>query len=233
MGKLHVVSDRDRLFRDRKEAGQLLAEQLKELKGKNALVLGIPRGGIIVAREIASKLDAELDIALSRKIGSPADPEVAVGAVAENGELFLDRRSALFTAADDDYIKKEKKRQLEEISRRGGLFRKARPKVCPEGRIVILADDGIATGATAQAALWALRSEKPDKIIAAIPVGDRTALQALAGDADEVICLQSPRSFGAVGAYYSAFGQVSDEEVLKVLKQYCEDRGAATSRIQH
>lgn len=221
MGKLRILSDHSRPFAGRREAGSRVAGELEHLKGEDAVVLGIPRGGIVPAREIASRLGAVLDVVLARKIGSPLDPEAAVAAVAENGEIFTDMRTALFTAADDGFIQKEKERQLEEIERRKKIFRKIRRKECLEGKTVVLTDDGIATGAAARAAVWAIRSENPAKITAAFPVGERAALQALSGDTDEVLCLQSPRSFASISAYYSEFNEVTDEDVSKILLEYC------------
>lgn len=222
MGKIRVVSDSAEPFADRQEAGRLLAGELKSLNGKRVVVLGILRGGIIVAREIALALGAKLDIVLSRKIGAPMNPEYALGAVSEAGELFLNKN--IVSCADNDtaYIQQEKMRQVNEIKRRGQLFRRIHPKVSLENKTIIVTDDGVATGATMQAALWAVRHEHPKKIIAAIPVAPEESLKELAKDADEVICLKAPFFFSAVGQFYLQFEQITDEEVFKTLKKIHE-----------
>lgn len=217
---LRIVSYSDKAFGDRQEAGRLLAEELKNLGlgGKDTVILGIPRGGLIVAAEIAHKLNVDLDIMLSRKIGAPANPELAIGAVSEDGSLFIDDVVAFHTGADKPYIKQEKARQMTEIARRAALFRSVRPKVSLKDKTVIVTDDGLATGSTMQAALWAIRKEEPKKIIMAIPVSPQEALARISASADETICLRIPSFFSAVGQFYRNFVQTEDEEVLEILK---------------
>lgn len=218
-GKLRILSHSDEPFRDRREAGQLLAKELTELKGQQAVVLGIPRGGVVVARELAHGLDADLDIVLSRKLRTPGQPELAMGSVSEDGRVFLNDvvvRSFGITKAE---IEREKSAQMAEMARRNALFRGARLKVPLAGRIVIVSDDGVATGATTQAAIWAARYEKPGKLIAAIPVGSDETIRRLSEDVDEMVCLRTPPFFAAVGQFYVHFEQVSDEEVLEILKE--------------
>jgi len=222
MGQLRIVSQSSEAFGSRPEAGWMLSEELKCFKGKNTVVLGILRGGIIVAREIAIRLDARLDIVLSRKIGAPINPELAVGAVSENGELFVNKETALYTGADAMYIQQEKKRQMAEIKRRTTLFRSIQPKVPLKAKVVIVTDDGVATGATMQAALWAVRQEQPIKLIAAIPVGPQENVKRFTQDADEVVCLKAPFSFSSVGQFYLGFEQVEDKQVIEILKSYKE-----------
>jgi predicted phosphoribosyltransferase len=217
MKAVRIVSQSDEMFIDRVEAGKLLGQELKKLKGKNAVVLGIPRGGIIVAREIARMLDADLDIVLARKVGFPGNPELAIGSVSEDGKLFLHETLLSQMYVNEEYIQQEKAHQLAEVSRRISRYRRILPKVKLEGRPVIVTDDGLATGATMQAALWAARQEKPLKLIAALPVGPEEALRGL--DADEIVCLRAPLSFMAVGQFYLQFDQVEDEEVLEILKE--------------
>lgn len=220
MGKLLIISCSDESFENRIEAGQLLGKQLKsEYFNKEVVVLGIPRGGIVVANEISRVLNAELDVVLSRKLGAPGNPELAIGAISESGILFLNKELAVSVGADEDYIKDEKMRQLSEITRRIELYRKIRNKVPLKQRLVIITDDGIATGATMQASLWAAHQEEPKKLIAALPVGAKESLQNLKNYADEVIVLRVPAFLGAISQFYLNFGQTTDEEVVKILKE--------------
>ena len=219
MGKLTVISHSSELFQDRREAGRLLAAELKEYRGGNTVVLGIPRGGIIVAAELTVGIQAELDIILARKLRSPVNEELAMGAVSENGKMFLNNLVLEQLAIDNAYIQREKDIQIEEIRRRSFLIRKVRPKVPLANRVVIVTDDGVATGATTQAALWAARHEKPSKLILAIPVGSGETVSKLAEEADETLCLRTPPFFAAVGQFYRIFSQTSDEEVLKILEE--------------
>jgi putative phosphoribosyl transferase len=214
-----VISRSSEPFKDRAEAGRLLGEALGAMKAQGAIVLGIPRGGIIIAREIAEVLEADLDIILSRKLGAPGNPELAVGAVSEDGRLFLDRSSMKYMSISDRYIQKEKEHQMAEIAHRISLYRSVRPRVELEGRPVIVTDDGLATGATMQAALWAARQEKPSKLIAAVPVAPEDSLMRLGDAADEIVCLRMPAHFMAVGQFYRKFDQVEDEMVLQILKK--------------
>lgn len=181
--------------------------------------MGIPRGGIIVAGEISRLLKAELDIVLSRKLGAPGNPELAIGSVGEGGELFLNQDLALRVGADKTYIEAEKARQLAEIKNRIQRFRQVKVKVSFKGKTVIVTDDGVATGATMQAALWAIRQEKPKKLIAAIPVAVKESAELLANYADEVIVLRAPEFLNAISQFYLHFGQTSEEEVLGILKE--------------
>lgn len=220
MPRVKIISYSDNAFKDRRESGKLLAKELSGLRAKKVVVLGIPRGGVVVANELAQELDAELDIILTRKIGAPGNPELAVGAVSEDGSLFIDESIASHTGAASVYIQQEKARQMQEIERRRLLFRSARPKIPLKNRIVIVTDDGIATGATMQASLWSIRNENPKKIIAAIPVApDEETLKRMADTADEVICLRLPSFFSAVGQFYHNFTQTEDSEVLEILKK--------------
>lgn len=220
--KINVVSFSGEVFSARREAGQLLAEELKKYKHTQAVVLGIPRGGIVVARELAMILEAELDIVLSRKIGAPGNTELAIGAISEDGYFVLDTQMVLATAADESYIEKEKQRQLAEINRRNKEYRRVKQKVPLTHKTVIITDDGIATGATMQAALWIARRENPEKLVVAIPVAPEESLEKLAEIADEVLCLRVPGFFGAVGQFYREFTQVDDSEVAEILKRSSE-----------
>ncbi|MDD5691758.1 MAG: phosphoribosyltransferase family protein [Candidatus Omnitrophica bacterium] len=218
MDIVRIISHSNEAFRDRQEAGRLLADELKYLSGKETVVLGIPRGGVIVAAEVSRVLNAKLDIVLSRKLGAPYNPELAIGAVTEDGKVFLNETLASQAGADKGYIESEKARQLLEIKVRIKRFRKIKQKIPLKGKTVIVTDDGAATGATMQAALIALRQEKPAKLIAALPVAAGEAVELLADYADEVIALRVPDYLGAIGAFYLDFSQSSDEEVLGILK---------------
>jgi predicted phosphoribosyltransferase len=213
------------------EAGDLLAHQLENVEIRESkfqiplVVLGVPRGGVVVAREIAHALQADLDMVLAHKLGAPGNPELAIGAVCEDGKLFLDEEISSYMGVDDDYIKREKSRQLQEIARRVKRYRSVLPKIPLAGRVAIVTDDGVATGATLQAALWAVRRENPKKIVAALPVGPQETLEKLSRDADETICLQAPPFFSAISQFYSYFNQVEDEELLEILQEESKRRG--------
>ena len=223
MAKLRIVSHSDEPFRDRQEAGQLLSRELNNLHGKGAIVLGIPRGGIIVARELARALEADLDIVLAHKLRTPGHPELAMGAVAEDGKFFLNERLVKeLNIEKSSYLEQEKAHQLAEMAHRAELIRQVLPKVPLAGRLVIVTDDGVATGATTQAALWAVRQEQPEKLIAAIPVGSEETVRKLAEYTDEMLCLRAPPLFAAVGQFYVQFDPVEDEEMLKILREEWE-----------
>jgi len=218
-GRLRILSHSDLMFRDREEAGRLLAAGLGEYRGQNAVVCGIPRGGMVVAREVAGELGAELDIVLAHKLRTPGHEELAMGSVAEDGRVFLHQEVVGRFGVGEVYLQQETARQLAEIKRRRELFRRARPKVELKGKIVIVTDDGVATGATTQAALWAVRLEQPKKLVAALPVGPEDTIVRLSRDVDEMLCLRTPPSFAAVGQFYRRFDQVEDEEVLRILSE--------------
>ncbi len=217
--RVTIVSRSEEAFEDRHQAGQLLAGRLAHLRGKKAVVLGIPRGGIVVARALARGIDADLDIVLSRKLGTPGQPELAMGALAEDGRVFINEGVIGSLGITEDEIEEEKTLQLAEIKRRQNLVRSILPKTPLDKRIVIVTDDGIATGATMQAALWVVRQEKPERLIAAVPVASEAAIARLADDADDILCLRAPPSFYAVGQFYSGFSQVEDDEVISILKE--------------
>lgn len=214
---IHIISYNEEPFRDRVEAGKLLADELKKLNIKEGIVLGIPRGGIIIAREIAHRLNFELDIILSHKLSAPGNPELAIGAITEDSTVFVDKTLAAYTGANGTYLMSEQKRRLEEIKKRVAQFRVLRPKALLKGRCVIVADDGIATGATMQAAVWAIKQEQPQKIIIAVPVSSTEAIEKLKNSADDILCLRLPAFFAAVGQFYTHFEQTEDKEVEEIL----------------
>jgi predicted phosphoribosyltransferase len=221
MGRLYIISRSSHPFSDRKEAGVLLGNELKKLgiEKEKPAVVAILRGGIIVAREVVRILKGDLDIVLSRKLGSPFNPELAIGAISENGELFINERIASQIGVRSQYIEEEKKKQQHVIAERVTYFRKDFPKVSLKGRYVIVVDDGIATGATMEATVWSIREEKPRTLMVALPVGPEDGLRRLANDAEFVLCLKVPEFFSAVGQFYQKFDQTEDEEVLKVLME--------------
>jgi predicted phosphoribosyltransferase len=217
--KLRILSRSEEPFLDRIEAGALLGEALIRFKGPQAMVLGIPRGGLVVARQAARGLQVPLDIVLSRKLGAPLDPELAIGSITENGEVFVDQGLVRRLGVDEKYVQDEWQRQLVEIRRRQRIYRQKCFKTVLRNKDIILIDDGVATGATVQAALWSIRQENPHRIIVAIPVGSEETLLNLCEAADEVICLKSPLLLQGVGRFYLDFEQVSEEEVLDILKE--------------
>ena len=205
-------------FRDRNDAARLLAKALEAYKGKNPLVLAIPRGAVPMGKLIADELGGEVDVVLVRKLRAPGNPELAIGAVDETGWCHIADYAAT-TGANAEYIEREKLAQLETIRRRRAEYTPVRPPVDPAGRIVIVIDDGLATGATMISALHALRSRKPQKLICATPVSPPDTLDKVKQYADEVVCLEAPVNFYAVGQFYMDFPQVEDEEVIAVLRE--------------
>lgn len=218
-GEPRAVRDREP-FADRRAAGRLLARALKPLGLVAPLVLALPRGGVPVAAEVARALSAPLDLLLVRKIGAPGQPELAVGAVAALGparQTVLDARLMEATGAQAAHVQCETARALVEIERRRQRYLQGRMPVSVAGRTVIVVDDGLATGATARAALQVLQSLKPARVVLAVPVAPASTLQVLAPLVDTIVCLWTPEPFFAVGAHYRDFRQVGDEEVLAAL----------------
>ena len=216
--KFRILSSYSEPFMDREEAGRLLANELSEYRGQKAIVLGIPRGGMIVAREIARELQAELDIVLAHKLRTPNYGELAMVSISEQGDLFLNADVVRDANVSGRYIEQEKAIQKAEIERRVKLFRAVRSRVPLKGRIVIVTDDGVATGATTQAAIKAVRAENPKRLILAVPVGSEGTLRELAVLVDELVCLKSPLGLMAVGQVYRHFEPVTDEEILEILR---------------
>jgi putative phosphoribosyl transferase len=213
------------MFNDRSDAGIQLASRLKEYKDKKGvLVLALPRGGVITGYEIARHLNAPLDIVIVRKIGFPGQPELAIGAVSETGTVVLNDYIISGYGVSKEYIETEVSRQKEEITRRVKLYRKGKWLSGLEGKTVILVDDGIATGATMKVAIATLREEKLNKLVVALPVAPSSVAEEIEKMVDEFICIETPIDFMAVGSYYYDFTQVSDKEVVELLRR-SEEKG--------
>lgn len=206
------------IFENRAHAARLLAQQLERYKGSNPLILAIPRGAVPMGKILAEELQGELDVVLVRKLGAPGNPEFAIGSVDESGNVRLANYTSIY-GITEFYIEKEKQAQLATLRRRRALYTPVRPPIDPAGRTVIVVDDGIATGATMIAALHAVRARNPQRLIAATAVASPDALQRLNEIADEVVCLEAPANFFAVGQFFRDFTQVSDEEVIAILRQ--------------
>lgn len=206
------------IFNNRVEAGKKLASELKAYAEKDTVVLAIPRGGVVVGYEVARLLEVALDIIVPRKIGAPMNPELAIGAVTEDGTIIVDRRLVEYMGVPESYIKEESERQRAEIRRRLRLYRGDYPYPNLKDRGVIIVDDGIATGATVKAALASVRKRGVKSVVVAIPVGPLSTIEELKEDADSVVCLSTPEPFYAIGQFYEDFDQVSDDEVIRLLK---------------
>lgn len=216
-------------FRDRSDAGRRLAKALSSYRDQHPVVLALPRGGVPVAAEVATALDAPLDLVLVRKIGVPTQPELAMGAVVDGATPIVVRNEEVIelsgTTADEfDAVCAT---ELAEIERRRQLYIGERARAKIAGQVVVIIDDGIATGATMRAALQATRSRKPKELILAVPVAPPDTVAQLRGEVDALICLETPESFGAIGYFYRDFRQVSDQEVVAILKRFPVKRPAS------
>ncbi len=205
------------MFYDREEAALKLAEKLKDYRDKNPLILAIPRGSVFMAKIIAEKLGGDYDVVLVRKLRAPLYGELAIGSVDESGWTYV-ADHAESVGADSEYIEAERQTQLDTIYKRRALYTPAHPPISPAGRIVIVIDDGLATGSTMICALHGLRNKNPAKLICAVPVAPPDTLKKIAGLADEVVCLAAPDNFQAVGQFYQYFPQVDDDEVIEILQ---------------
>jgi putative phosphoribosyl transferase len=212
-------------FRDRFEAGRHLAQALKRYAGNpNLLVLALPRGGVPVGYEVARALHAPLDITLVRKLGVPGHEELAMGAIASGGVRIVSEDVTAMLGIPDRVIATVAAAEEKELERRERLYRDARPSPNVQGRVVILVDDGLATGATMRAAAAALRTQGPEWLVVAVPVAPPETCQALRTVADDVVCALSPEPFVAVGAWYDDFTQISDDEVRALLQRAAEEQ---------
>jgi len=208
------------MFRNREDAAGQLAARLRGRKLHNPLVLAIPRGGVVTGAALARILGAELDVVLSRKLRAPGQPELALGAICEDGQMYLNGYSEDDQDSPPAYLAEERDFQLGLIARRRQLFRAARPKAKISGRSIIVTDDGIATGSTMIAALETIRAQKPKEMIVAVPVAPPERLREIRCHGDEVVCLLTPKSFWAIGQFYEDFSQVDDDEVISLLRAF-------------
>lgn len=216
------------MFNDRIHAGTELSTALTSYSGApDAVVLGIPRGGVVIADVVARNLDLPLDVVVTRKIGAPGNPELAIGAVDASGHLVLDQEWASRLGVPADYIGLESAHEVAEAKRREELFRLDREPLDLAGNVAIIVDDGLATGSTAQAAVQSVRCHGVKRIILGIPVASRSSLRKLSRLVDELVCLSTPRGFQAVGQYYRDFDQTVDSEVIAIMRSNDERyRGA-------
>ena len=212
-------------FDSRNDAARQLAKALARYRGRNPLVLAIPRGAVNMGKVLADELGGELDVVLVRKLRSPFSPEFAVGAVDESGWTYIADHAAR-SGADAAYIEREKQAQLETLRKRRAQYTPARPPIDAKDRIVIVVDDGLATGASMIAALHAARAKQPQRLICAVPVAAPDSLERVRPLADEVVCLEAPEEFYAVGQFYRDFPQVEDDEVVAILAQRAKERAA-------
>jgi putative phosphoribosyl transferase len=221
-------------FADRVDAGKRLASALAHIARKNAIVLAIPRGGVVVGYEIAKALKLPLDVIIPHKIGAPDNPELAIGAMTEDGTIILDNNIVTYMGVQEGYIREESERQEREIKRRLKLYRQKEPYPILKGLDVILVDDGIATGATMKAALASVKKRGASNVTVAIPVGPPSTIEELKKHANRVICLYTPEYFQALGQFYGDFSQTTDEEVIQLIKQSKQgnlDKPAGTVKV--
>ncbi len=214
------------IFRDREEAGRFLAEAMKDLKGKeNTLILAIPRGGVIVGKTIAKELQLPLDIIVTRKIGTPGIPELAMGATTSEGGTLWNEDVVRATGVHEGFRKESERSQIEEAKRRERLYRRNRSPLALAGKEVVLVDDGVATGFTMEAAIRAVRKNDAGEVIVAIPVAPRDTAARFAAQVDRLVVLATPEPFCAISVLYRDFEQVTDAEVERILEDDGEDHG--------
>ena len=212
----------EEIFADRREAAERLAEALSHLRDEDVVVLGIPRGGVEVAAVVAEALQAPLDVVIPRKVGAPGNPELGLGAVAEDVEV-LDQHLLRVLNVSESYLRREIAAQREEIARRSSAYRRGRPPVDLAGKVAVIVDDGVATGGTAVAALRWGRAEGAKRVVLAVPVAPLEAVRRLEPEADEIVVLASPEPFYAVGQWYRSFPQIPDERVIELLASSAGD----------
>ena len=207
-------------FKDRIEAGELLCKKLKKYQNKDVVVYALPRGGVETASPIAKFLHAPLDLVIARKISHPSSPEYAIAAVAENGHILGNKKELM--EIDEDFLEEEMEKQRKEAKRRRQLYLHSHEMISPKGKIAILVDDGVATGLTLRVGILELKHRKPKKIIVAVPVVPRSTASILKSESDELVALEIPSDeefLGAVGAYYDSFNQLTDQDVIRILKE--------------
>ena len=207
------------IFKDRQEAGKLLAEKLNKYAGKDTVILAVPRGGVVVAAEVAKRLKDPLDLIIIRKLGAPGNSELAIGANTSGGSLVLDKELISKLKISSEYIKNEHQKQLLEAKRREKVFRFGRKPLKIFGKTIILIDDGLATGSTIMAAITTIKQKSPKKIILAVPVAPLSTVKRIEPEVDSLIVLNTPENFYAIGQFYSYFPQVADDEVIGLLNE--------------
>lgn len=207
------------IYKDRQDAGKQLAERLKKYANENPIIMALPRGGVILGSEVAKKLNAPFDVIVSRKIGAPQDPEFAIGAIAPKLIIILNDEMIKHLNISEEAVDQIIQKETIEMNRQINLYRKDLPDIDLEGKTVIIVDDGIATGLTTQAALLSIKSLKPNKIILAVPVCPLDSKEKFEQHVDEFICVETISDFHAVCAYYDNFEQVTDDEVINLLKK--------------
>lgn len=208
------------IFHDRQEAGKKLSLALLKYKNdKNTIILGLPRGGVVVAAEVAKALDLPLDIIVIRKMGAPMNSELAIGATDELGHTVLNEEIIESLEISENYLKEVKQKEQKMAEDRLNRYRGNKAPLSLKGKTAVLIDDGLATGATMRAAIHSVKEKKAKKVIVAVPVAPPETVEKLRKEADEIICLDMPVFFGAVGAFYEIFDQTSDEEVIELLKE--------------
>ena len=207
------------IFKDRRDAGKQLAPRLTHLRGHNAIVLALPRGGVVVGYEIARALGVSFDVIAARKLGAPGNPEFGFGAIAPGGVRFLDERTVALLGLSEERIDRIVAEEAQEMERRLRRYRGEQPLPDVRQRAVILVDDGLATGVTARAAIRAIRRWEPGRLVLAVPVGAPDTVRAVSSEVDELVCLETPPDFVAVGQYYLDFQQTSDDEVIELIER--------------
>jgi predicted phosphoribosyltransferase len=216
-GRVCADVEKYMIFKDRAQAGALLAQKLKKFQNSNAVVYALPRGGVVLGAEIAKELNIPLDLVVARKIGHPFSPEYAIGAITENGEKVLNELETM--DIDPDWLQSAIEKELTEAKRRRKLYTEGRTMIPAKGKIALLVDDGIATGLTMQAAIQGIKKQKPASVVIAVPVSPKETAQRFRESVNEFVALDIPEFYaGAVGAYYVEFHQLTDDDVIRTLK---------------
>lgn len=214
-------------FNDRVEAGKQLGTALKKYSGEDIIVLGIPRGGVVTGFYVAEELEAPLDVIVPKKLGAPMNPELAIGAVTEEGEPIVDEDLVERLGVTQSYIEEEAESKKDEIQRRLKLYRGDRPYPSLKDKVVILVDDGIATGATMKAGIASVKSRNPSKLVVGVPVSSPSSVREIEPEVDEVVALSTPTPFYAIGQFYEWFPQNTDEQVIRLLEENRDKYGEA------